>query len=267
MSGSESLRDLQRWFLSAVTEGVSDGIEHVSGTVAFPAEAGLAVYEHAYLARLIECLQESFPAVARIVGPEAFGALAADYLRACPPSGFGLGTLGAGFVAHLEATRPPEAGPAEACLVALAHYERALDEVFDGAGAEGGEGLVASALSGLSPEVWLSTCLVPNPALRLCRYAFPVDDLWSQVRALPEAGVLPPLPAAGVQCVALSRRDYVVRRLVLDEPEYALLSALSGGVVIGEALSSLSSEVSAGALEGWFTRWMMEGLFVALERC
>ncbi|MDP6944708.1 MAG: DNA-binding domain-containing protein [Myxococcota bacterium] len=170
MSAQETLPELQAWFMRAVTAGVEVEAEaHLGGPPRFPAHEGLAVYANAYVARLVECLAESFPVVARVLGEEAFGALAADYLRACPPSSPNLSNLGAGFSRHLDATRPVDAEGWGECLVSLARYERAIEEVFDGPGPEAGAALTLADLHGLDPGAWAASRLLPNPALRLLR--------------------------------------------------------------------------------------------------
>jgi hypothetical protein len=273
MSEPLPLVDLQRWFMEAVTGGSTRAEEHLAGTARFSATEGLSVYTNAYLERLVTCLLESFPAVARAVGEEAFRGLAVEYLHACPPAGPNLASLGAGFPPHLAATRPSDAADWADCLVELARYERALDEVFDGPGSEGGDSLSVEGLAAISPDAWASSRLVPSPALRLLRLAYPVDDYWGAIRSLEEGGVAPALPARRRQLVALSRRDHVVRRLVLDPDEFALLEGLLSGQPIGVAIAAVSGASSRAdhaleeALTRWFARWMREGLFVGLARC
>jgi hypothetical protein len=267
LSDAEHWRKAQRWLFHAVTEGASGASEHLLGTEIFSAERGLAVYANAYFVRLIECLAESFPALARTLGEEAFAELAVDYLRACPPSGPNLATLGQGFASHLEATRPASAGPAGSALVALARYEWALEVIFDGPGAEGMDGVTFEDLTSLSPEAWVETRLTPNPALQLLHLEAAVDEHCHVVRALSVDAQVPLLPHEGVRWLALSRRAYVVRRLVCEAAEFQILGRLIGGAPIGEALLGSGREITPGQMQRWFARWMTEGLFVALERC
>jgi hypothetical protein len=261
---SASLHALQVWFLQAVTErGDSEAPDIVAGT----SFDGLSIYAHAYLTRLIDCLSQSFPVLSRTVGDEAFTALAIDYLRALPPSSPNLADLGGAFADHLDATRSNELGESGVFLVELARYERALDEVFDGPGGEGGASLASETLTGLSAEAWARVRLVVSPALRVLRLTFPVDDYWASMHHLGEGATPPPLPSCSPQFVALGRRDYVVRRLVLEAEEHALLQALVSGQSVGEALAARSERLDEEALRRWFARWMTEGLFVGIEPC
>ena len=92
-----TLDDLQRWFQAVVThpggvrrarlERRPAATRRRSRTLLAPssqqsAEERLAVYAHAYWARLLECLREEFPIVRAAVGDEAFDAFAVGYLQA-----------------------------------------------------------------------------------------------------------------------------------------------------------------------------------------
>lgn len=259
------LAHLQRRFLAALTSPESSDELALRGTQSFPAPRGLGVYQSAYLQRLVDCLSNSFPALVALLGPEAFSALAAEYVLACPPNAPNLAALGAGFADHLDATRPE--GERFAFTAELARYERAIDEVFDGPGAEGLDPLDAAALQGLSPEDWSLCRLTPTPALRLLRFAFPVDDYWDAVRDLAPGALAPSPPERTPQWIALTRRDYVVRRLVCDPGAWSLLERLCQGATVGEGLEGLEGGVDPVALQRWFARWMAEGLFVGLKRC
>ena len=267
MTDAFGWREAQRWLFHAVTQGQTEPSEHLIGTEVFPAERGLAVYANAYFVRLVGCLSESFPAVSRTLGEDAFSDLAVDYLRALPPAGPNLGTLGRGFADHLDATRPESTGMDGRSLVALARYEWALDQVFDGPGSEGTPGLTSDALSSLSPETWLETSLVANPALCLLRLETAVDGYCHTVRGLSPEDAVPPLPTEGPRWLALSRRAYVVRRLVCERSEFALLGHLAQGASIGQALLGVDVEITPEQMHRWFARWMTEGLFVALDGC
>ena len=273
MSDGDPLAGLQSWLQAAITTGQgAPASDHLRDGPSLPAAEGLAIYANAYLTRLIECLRADFPVVARVVGEDAFTALAVDYLRAQPPSHPSLSALGAGFPGHLDRTRVVDERGWGECLVALAEYERAIDEVFDGPGPEGGPSLSAEDLSGLDPGDWAAARLVPNPALRLLRFGFPIDATWEQIRGLSEGGEVPLLPSRGISFVALSRRDHVVRRLALDAGEHHLLMSLRSGERIGDAIvataqaMSLGDEALSDLLGGWFARWTTEGLFIGLSR-
>jgi len=72
--------------------------------------------------------------------------------------------------------------------------------------------------------------------------------------------------------VALSRRNYVVRRFALEPAQHALLEALLAGASVGQAIARAADKTEvadgplASQLHGWFRGWASEGLFAAV-RC
>lgn len=66
----------------------------------------LAVYGHAYFARLLDCLREEYPVLKHALGDEAFDAFATGYLQEHPSRSYTLFELGAKFPDFLRDTRP-----------------------------------------------------------------------------------------------------------------------------------------------------------------
>jgi len=303
-SGSAELTRLQRWFQSVITnaEGVDAGacaaeaqqliqlapseLELVvTRSRALTAAERLAIYANAYHSRLLECLGEVFPMLKRSLGDEAFDAMAFGYLQVYPSKSYTLNELGRHFPRYLEQTRPTsdtaedetavpttsrEAGKLTEdwpdLLIDLARLEWAIYEVFDGPGVEGAALLDPDQILGISPEQWPLAKLTPVVCLQLLETRFPVNDYYTALRrAKPDDPV--PIPAAGESFVALTRRDYVVRRYPLSRPEFALLKALKEGHSVGDALESIVPLVEsdldqlAAKLQTWFRNWTAEGFF------
>jgi len=281
------LRQLQRWMQEVITS--ADGIEAslrspaaqqwiplspsaleqiLPRSRALGSLERLEVYHRAYGARLRECLRELFPVLARTLSADLFDQFALGYLQAHPPRSYTLARLADQFVDFLARTRPAgdAAGWAD-FLIDLARLEWAIDQVFDGPGVEGQSWLAADELGQVPPERWPDLRLVPVPCLRLLAFRYPVNGYYTAVRRGAEA----PIPAVEPSFVALTRRDYVVRRLDLGLMEYQLLSALSRGQPLASALQSAlrethPSESVVGQVEAWFRRWSQEGLFWRLEQ-
>src|SRR5512145_302951 len=107
-----SLNNLQRGLLEAVTRPNIDlrGFEdEILPSQQQTARERLAVYQHAYLARLLDVLRELFPCTLFAVGDDLFDQFAASYLRRYPPHSYTLGRLADQWVAYLDETRPPNA--------------------------------------------------------------------------------------------------------------------------------------------------------------
>jgi hypothetical protein len=98
------------------------------------------------------------------------------------------------------------------------------------------------------------------PCLRLLAHRFPVNDYYAALRAAEDPDTVD-VPEQSPSWLALSRRDWVVRRLPLSEPQYVLLAALRDGQTLGAALEQVGSMVDwddnelAASLQRWFATW------------
>lgn len=275
---------LQRWFQAVVTHpgGVSSGVRSDEARTAIDAsdaaavivpssrqsaDARLAVYAHAYWARLVECLQEEYPVVRSAVGDEAFDGLVVDYLQTYPSRSYTLGQLGNRLADHLAATRPTDDDFA-AAVVELCRFERAVNEVFDAPGGETLGYLTAEQLATVPGERRGDLRLVSLPTFQLLRFEHDVNAWFTALRTNPaEAGP----PQGKPSFVALSRRGYVVRRHPLSHVQYDLLTELRSGATLGRALSTITADHTAAideiavSLGTWFTEWSAAGFFRGLK--
>jgi hypothetical protein len=287
------LTDVQRWFHAVIThpEGVAGGVASpgareimpvdvdrlelvVARSRALSAADRLAVYANAYFARLLECLGELFPALRRALGNDVFDAFAVDYLGRHPPHSYTLDRLGADFPSFLEATRPdldenglPPADPAwPDLLVDLARLELAIAEVFDGPGVESDRPLTADDLAGVTAASFAAARIELAPCVRLLAFRYPVNTYYTALRRSPTGEEVPP-PGSGRELVALTRRDYVVRRHVLTEAQFALLAALADrrtveeAVAVAAATSTAEVDQLAASLHAWFAAWTAAPMF------
>jgi Putative DNA-binding domain len=243
------------------------------------AEQRLEIYANAYYARLLECLRDTFPVLAQVLGAEVFDSFAFDYLQRYPSRSYTLYRLAESFPRFLDETRPDQPAAADAAgaagpawpdfLIDLATLELAIAEVFDGPGAEG-EPLLAPAdlLARRAGGDFAKARLAPVPCLRLLRFRYPVNAFYSSARAMrsrrpeesPEILDSPataeaasagagtgaaaadlPIPEPGAEHVALSRTDYVVRRYPLTPFESAVLAGLVAGATVGDAIAGAAA--------------------------
>jgi hypothetical protein len=307
-SNSPELTRLQHWFQALVThpEGVEAAacsqeaqrlIQLAPGQLekvitrsrALSAAERLAIYANAYHTRLLECLGEVFPLLKRTLGEEGFEGLAFGYLQDYPSRSYTLNELGRHFTRYLEDTRPssdtienepPDRAAADGrpelvenwpdFLIDLARLEWAIYEVFDGPGAEGAALLGADQLLAIPRERWPEAKLTPVVCLQLLNTRFPVNDSYTALRrAKPEEAGSIPGPCKSF--VALTRRDYVVRRYNLSRTEYELLLALKENRSVGQAIESITPAVEvdldelAANLQLWFRNWAAEGFFQAVS--
>lgn len=291
---SPDLSLMQRWFAAVITHpmGVAQGVASPEAQQVAPltreeleamvtrsknctAHDRLSIYAHAYFARLVDCLGETFPMVRRLLGTEVFNGFAFEYLQQHPSTSYTLGELGREFVPFVRSTRRGESITNESpdwtdLLIDLAQLEWTIDEVFDGPGVERIAPLSAESVVNLSAEQWAQARLQLAPCVRLLASAFPVNTFYSALRSADEAS-LPPMPTEEPQWILITRRDYIVRRVELSPSQHALLTALQAGQPIGQAIekaaefSGEADESFASQMQQWFAQWMRMGLFVAID--
>jgi hypothetical protein len=299
---------LQQWFQAVVThpDGVAAGAgsetarhlialppgeleKVVTRSKALTAAERLAIYANAYHTRLLECLGEVFPILKRALGEEVFNGFAFGYLQEYPSRSYTLNDLGRHFPRYLEETRPPagtmrddadDGVTAEESiglgddwpdfLIDLARLEWAIYEVFDGEGVEGRPLLQTDQLLDISQEKLPGVRLATVPCLRLLATRFAVNDYYTAVRKAGDDEV-PGIPAAADTFVALTRRNYVVRRYNLSRSEFEILSALQRGetleraIEVAAAAGETDMERLAVQLQQWFRHWTAEGFFAAIK--
>ena len=257
-----SLDEHQRWLLAAIMHpaGVAAGAQSDVDEVILPslqqtAAERLAVYSHAYFARLLEVLRELFPCVRYAVGDELFDEFAVGYLVAHPPASYTLHHLADHFADYLEATRPKD-DEQFAFIVDLARLEHAIDQVFDGPGPED--------LPPPDPQKLAAGDIRLIPGFRLSAYRFPASSYFTAWKA----GDQPAWPEPAEQYVALMRRDYIVRRYELTREQYDLLSQLAADRTLDESLAAIaersdSLDSLASEVRRWFAFWSAERFFAA----
>lgn len=279
---------LQKWMQSVIThvEGVVEGIDSPAAQQHFAVDASqlesivtrsqrrtsvqrLEVYAHAYYARLIECLKSIYPLFAKTVGDELFDQFAVTYLQQYPSRSYTLNRLGDRFPDFLEETSPTRGTDElgfEDFLVGLAVAERSIDAIFDGPGVEQTEVLSPSHLEGISPDEFAQATFQMVPCLRLHAFPFPVSDFITAVKQDPAAAI----PAASPSWLALTRKDYIVRRVPLSRWEYHLLVRLTEGQNVSQAIEGAVSEVDpvedlSQLLATAFQKFTVERFFLARD--
>ena len=289
---SDRLDRIERWMQAVIMHpgGVPSGIESdaaqlqlpvsiehadrvITRSLALTSIERLEIYANAYYARLLECLHEEFPTLVHAVGDEAFDALAIGYLQHYPSTSYTLAELGGDFPKYLAESRPTNDAEDETFeawtdfLIDLATLERLYGEVFDGPGVEGQSLLNATQVAGITADRWPSARLVPACCLKLVQLRYPAHEYISAVRRRED----PPPPEPEETYLAVTRRDFVIRRIPLSHVQFALLSPLVNGEPVGKAIESMAelfdgdlSEMAA-SLQVWFSDWAAAGFFQSVE--
>lgn len=288
------LNSVQRWMLSVIThpDGIDAGADAemsrrwiqcgpdnlesvVSRSNNLSAGERLAVYGNAYIARLLDCLAEVYPVLAKTLGEEVFQGFAFGYLQDYPSRSYTLHHLGRDFVRYLRETQP-DFGEDDAdgkswsdFLIDLAELEWAIYDAFDDEGLEDRPELkMPDALVSGEGE-WLDLVFRTAPCLRLLKLDHAVNDYYTAARKAGDE--VPELPATnpGEHYLAISRRDFIVRRYPLTRAQFLLLGSLAKGNSLGDALEHMLDSINGEdvasqlpeLLPEWFRNWAAQRCF------
>jgi hypothetical protein len=166
------LADRQRTFASAVLDPGLPVPAAVVDPDGRPCPKRFGVYRNNVFAGLIEVLQDSFPAVCRLIGEECFRAMARRYVTARPPRSPVLLHYGADFPAFVAGFEPIATVP---YLAEVARIERAWLEAYHAAEALP---LDPAALAAIAPERVGELRFTLHPSLRVVRCRFPALTIW-----------------------------------------------------------------------------------------
>ena len=251
------LRLLQEDFLGSLRERPAPAWTAPGGPFVPPPASDLdrrwAIYASGYLARLVEALENDFPAVRRILGPGPFGSMTARYVRRLPPRSFDIGRVGDRLAAFLE--RDPLRADLP-FLPDLARYEWSLAEAFVAADSVP---LAWSDVAALGPEAVADTTFRLSPGAALVRSSWPLLELW-RAKDLADEDVDVPLQPAPCS-VLVHRVALEVRRRLVGEADARFLEAASPGLRLSDLLKEASDEAEAGKLVERFRIWVVNGLF------
>jgi hypothetical protein len=267
MNSPQSLMELQNWLFERVLDAAPAGSEAaaavvVSGTL--PASDRVEVYRQGYAARLVECLEDDYPALQHALGAAPFEELCRAFIQAHPPASPSLNYYGAPLARFLGARRERWSQPASE----LAQLEWALVEAIH---AEEGDRLDSAALGRLSPEEWSRASLVPSPTLRLLSTRHAVADHY---QAFQEGSVPSERwPSPGESAVAICRREADVWRVRIPTALTPLLARLLSGTPLLAAIEDCTGgdeaidgpAIAPEELQRAFQDWVACGMFAGVR--
>jgi len=242
----------------------------------------LEIYNRQYWWRVLGSMTEDFPGLRTVLGDQRFEDMCRAYLTDCPSQSFTLRNLGARLEGWLRKNPRWIRGKKELALD-MARIEWADVEAFDGAA----EPVLRVEELESAPVGKLKLRL--QPYVQLLALHYPVDDLVLQVRNDEEHGAdfasnaivehrkkskvkaLAGLKAQEIFLV-VHRVDFSVYYRRIDREEYAMLTALRAGKLLGAAIDaafrgSKIPEAERGEyIRHCFQTWAALGWFCQQER-
>lgn len=253
------LFELQDLFQDRLLTGRADIEAHLTSGGPF-----LMVYDHAYVARLLEVMGEDFLAVHTLLGDDAFAEAASAYVRGHPSRARSVRWLGAGFRNWLGETAPWSDLPV---LADMAAFEWGLGLAFD---APDADALGVAALAAVPPEAWPILTFDFHPALNTAALRHDVAPFQQAVARNQDPDAAPEEFADGSQTWAFWRDGGTCqvryRALARDEAVgFALLRDGGDFQALCEILAEVSDEDAAalhaaGYLRGWIEAGWITGL-------
>ncbi|MGH6645352.1 HvfC/BufC family peptide modification chaperone [Aquabacterium sp.] len=258
-----ALAALQARVQARVLIGDESALSDVVSVLPGGGARGLGIYHHAYRARLLETLRDSFGHTLMYLGDEWFDALSAEFIEAHPSASANLRWYGAAYPDWLAQRLDHADDLGDHPEVAeLARVDWALRSAFDGPDAQA---LAMTDLAALAPEAWATVVFKPHPTLALLSLRCNTLSLWHALDQDAEVPAAEALPSA--MTVAAWRLDERPHFRSASPMEAVALQALLQGHSFAETCDLLSArfpEENAAALAGGFLRrWTEEGLLSA----
>lgn len=218
-----------------------------------------AVYAYAYRARLLEALQQDFPALYALLGEATFQRLGRRYIEAHPSTTPSLRWFGRHYAEFLR-----RAEPGQPLWWETAAFEWAQGEVFDAPDAATADVAVMAAIP---PQAWAGMRLLMHPALR----RLPLR--WNVPARVAAQGRDEPLPDARENehpvTWLLWRRDFDIHWRALSVDEAAALDAAADNASFGEICECLCEWIDPDQVAlhaaGLLKRWLNDGLIVGVD--
>lgn len=233
-----SLREYQRELQAAIL------VEDASGAPS--PEQQLAIYRHAYRARLAGVLRQNFPVLAQQLGDDEFARVAGDYARTRPSHHFSIRWHGSELPRLLSS--PP--------MQELARMEWALGMAFDAADCES---LDVQGLADVPVDDWAQLPLALHPSVNVLDMKWAIEPLWESVRS--SAAPVNAAAEAHEHMLLVWRKELQAHWRIASLEEGRALKALGEQGTLGAACEAIG-EQSASAMGEWFAGWVREEMLV-----
>lgn len=267
-----SLASLQHWFAQVITTPLEEG-EHLPSLRLLETKANhyivptttrtsyqrMEVYAQQYWRRLLHTLEEIFPFLFRLVGPDVFfEEIAVPYLTRFTPNHWSLHVVGSQLPQFIQETYPQNTLWSQAALLDLEYHNLFIDKEFPSLQEK-------MTLEELFQQETLVLSL--QPCVRLYRFDVHLPLYRDQVLSLEQEsvdkGLFPSLEKEGPYfCVLFRGREKKIFWCLIDPLEFALLQKLEETQSLTEALNSFARDVGDGVdslgqqISLWCAKWI-----------
>lgn len=231
--------------------------QHVAGAQISVAQR-LRIYLHAYRARLLELMRDTFEKTWAYLGDDRFDAAARAYVHEHPPYHRSLRWYGANFAAWLERAFPRDPDIGE-----LAMIDWQLSRAFDGADAMP---VPPRALARLSVDDWQVMGVRFAPTLFVAPLRHNTLPIWHAL----DRGQPPPAvePLADATWLIIWRKGWEPHFRTIKAIEHAVLSALLAGLPVAEACLTAAQAFPSDAVPdrcaSYLHEWLADELIVEI---
>ena len=219
----------------------------------------LRIYQQAYRARLVAALRDNFGVLPKVMGDDAFDALALAYLDAhasARPSIRWFGDALPEFMAAHDELVPHPA------MTDLARMEWALRTAFDAADAQA---LSVAALAAVPPDAWPALVFTPLPSVQLLALEWNIAPVWRALQG--DAELVLPEPEALAHVMLVWRAGLETRWRVLEPAAARLLASALRSETFAElcVIAAIEAGAEAAPLHAAsaLRSWLDDGLFSA----
>lgn len=241
-----TLADLQRTFagflLSSPGADPDPALCNAVRESSVPSEKRLAIYKNNVYVRLVEALEDSYPAVRRLTGATFFRFAAMEYIRKNPPHSPTLLGYGENFPCFLDGFEPAASVP---YLADVARLEQLYLESYHAAEALPlPKQAVAELLQEAAPAEAVRAHLRLHPSARLMVSASPVSHIWEINRQSAPIDRKRQIPG-GEEYLLIVRPRATVEVRRISRGAHAALAALERRAPVTEAMAA-GSEADPG---------------------
>ena len=254
------LKDLQQNFKRHLFRLDSPITQHIASD-ALSSEFRLGIYADAYVSRLLEALQNDYPALQTLLGGEAFYELGEAYIRRFPSTYASLRWFGGHLPIFIKETVPYNRNP---WLMEMAVFEWALVDAFN---ASDKPSISENDVGQIPPEQWPALEFVFHPSVQSFEYRWNILPIW---QAHKESKSLPkPEKLSQSETCLVWRQNLKTLFRTLDSDEALMFAAARQGANFSQLCEQLSAWIddaeqvplrAVGLLKTWLSQGLISDL-------